>query len=173
MPHPMIRLVLVTALGIAVALPALAQDTTGATARVLSSSMVEAIKVGADASDAGGTSDPDVIACVRAIAPSALEPMYARVLDSAFTPAEVAVLDAFHGSEAGVLFFRDLNNEVRRGEGLPVTNPVALSPAQKDAVLAFEATPEARKLARLTGAGDGEIANALGAEVNALLMACL
>ena len=172
MQHLIIRVVLVAALGIGVALPAMAQDTSGATARVLSSSMVDSIKVGADAADAEGGSDPGVTACVRAIPPSALEPMYSRLLDSEFTASERAVLDAFHGSEAGALLFRDIHNDVRHAGGLPVTDPVELSPAHRAEIAAFEATPEARKLARMTGASNGVVSKALGVEVDALLMAC-
>lgn len=172
MQHLMIRVALVAVLGIGVALPAMAQDTTGATARVLSSWMVENIKMGADSAADSGQSDPAAIACVRAIPPSALEPIFSRLLDSEFTASERAALDAFHGSEAGALVFRDINNAVRRGQGLPVTDPVELSPEHRAAFVTFQKTPEAKRLARLTGTRDGVMTEPVAVGISTLLMAC-
>lgn len=170
--HVLTRLALVALLGLALAPPVGAQDTTDATARLLSKAVITGIHIGAEQEEARGEGNPQTHACVRGLDPMALAPVYQRMLASEFTERERATLDAYYGSPLGELDLRDMINVLRASVGLPSIDPVELTREQDAMRTAFMAKPEAAKLNRITGNNDGEFAKTLQAEVVVLLRPC-
>lgn len=125
------RLWLACLMGVALALPAAAQEATGATARLMSRATFEGLRVASDAAEASGQGDPTFFACIRALDPLSLVPPFAHLLAGSFTKAELAQLDAFYGSPLGEFDFIDASNELRASQGLPLIDNIPLTPAQK------------------------------------------
>lgn len=145
----LIRRFLTAVLLLSMALPALAQAPAGTTARLMSRVMFAGIVTGAESSAAKGKGAPGVLACLRAIDPLSLEPSYGRLLATAFTEDELAQLDAYYASPIGQLDFRDSVQTLRKSEGLPVDDPVTLTPAQQAARDAFLSSDISQRLGRV------------------------
>ena len=170
--HLSIRALLLVALAMAGAQPAVAQDTTGATARQLSRAVMAGIGVGVDKDEAEGRVDPAFAACLRAIDPLVMEPTYRRILESNFTPAEIAALDAHYGSPMGDLDWRNAVNELRRQHGAPIRDPLVLTDAQQAAIAEFLGTDVAMRLDAVTSDPKGEAMRLLQAEIAKVIGAC-
>ncbi len=172
MQHTTIRFVLAAALGLVAAVPALAQDTAGATARQLSKAVMAGVGVGVDRAEARGELAPDVVACLRAIDPLSMEPTYRRLLASKFTDAEIARLDAHYGSPLGELEWRSSLNELREQQGVPVRQPVTVTPAQRTAMEAFHATEVGKRLNIMSSDQDAESTRILQDDIAKVLETC-
>lgn len=170
--HPLHRFALVALLGIVTALPALAQDTKGATARQLSRAVIAGVGVGVDKADMEGTLDPRVAACLRAIDPMAMEPAYQRLLTAKFTEDELAFLDAHYGSPLGELDWRSSLDTLRENAGVPVTDPVTVTPEQRKAINDFLRAPATRRLNLIGTDQDAESKQLLEAEIAKVLEVC-
>lgn len=172
MPHATFRSALVVLLGLVTALPVLAQDTKGATARQLSRAVIAGVGVGVDKGEAEGTLDPRVAECLRAIDPLAIEPTYQRLLTAKFTEEELAFLDAHYGSPLGELDWRSSLNTLREQQGVPITDPVTVTPEQRKAINAFLSTVVTRRLNLIGSGDDAESKRILETEIARILEPC-
>lgn len=167
-----LRFILAVALGLVAALPALAQDTAGATARQLSRAVIAGVGIGADRAEARGELDPGVVACVRTIDPLSMEPTYRRLLASRFTDAEIALLDAHYASPLGELEWRSSLNALREQHGVPAKEPVTVTPAQQAAMDAFNSTDVGKRLGHMTSEQDAESTRILQEDIAKVIETC-
>jgi hypothetical protein len=140
---PLLRGLLLLSLS---AFAAAASETPGATAHYFSSEVIEGLKLGIEENE--GVTDA-FRRCIREVPEDGVALAYQQFLTTTYRPEEIAEMDAFIASPLGLKLQAYSRYRFRMQHGLPVSEPVTLSPEETRGLDAFGETPTGRKFVEL------------------------